>query len=97
MEKNDIFTFTAPNGAEVTAVVINKYDSAYFVQEESKWKASKMILAYAQNRLILLEDNRIWLNGKYFGNLVQARILVDYCVIPELDELLEKHEENKTL
>ena len=88
MKKNDIFTFTAPNGAEVTAVLINRYDSAYFVQEENKVKADKMILAYAQNRLILLEDNRVWLNGKYFGNLVQARILVDYCTIPEYDKML---------
>lgn len=89
MEKNDIFTFTAPNGVEVTAVMINRYDNAYYVQEENKVKADKIILAYAQNRLVLLKDDRVWLNGKYFGNLVQVRILVDYCIIPELDELLE--------
>ena len=97
MKKNEIFTFKAPNGVEVTAVVINLYDNAYYVQDENKVKADKMILAYAQNRLVLLKDDRVWLNGKYFGNLVQARILVEYCIIPELDELLKKHEENKTL
>ena len=95
MKKNEIFTFTAPNGVEVTGVVINWYDNAYYVQEENKVKADKMILAYAQNRLVLLKDDRVWLNGKYFGNLGQARILVEYCVIPELDELLKN--ENETL
>lgn len=91
MNKNDVFTFTTPNGVEVTGVVINLYDNAYYVQKESKVSADKMILAYAQNRLVLLKDDRLWLNGKYFGNLVQARILVDYCVIPELDEILENY------
>lgn len=92
MKKNDIFTFTAPNGAEVTGVVINLYDSAYYVQEENKMNADKMILAYAQNRLVLLKDNRVWLNGKYFGNLVQDRILVDYAILPDYDEMLEEYQ-----
>ena len=95
MKKNDIITFKAPNGVEVTAVIINRYDSAYYVQEENKVKADKMVLAYAQNRLVLLKDDRVWLNGKYFGNLVQARILVDYCIIPEYDKMLKN--ENETL
>ena len=72
MKKNDIFTFTAPNGVEVTAVVvsINRDD------RDDKW-----YLCYAQNRLF---DYRI-LSGTDHPLI---DILVDYAVIPEYDDLL---------
>ena len=82
MQKNEVFTFTAPNGVEVTGVVV----SVIRDDRDDKW-----YLCYAQNRLF---DYRI-IAG--FDHSI-TNIWVDYCVIPEYDALLEeaylnKHEE----
>ncbi len=50
MEKNDIFTFKAPNGIEVTAVVIDCLGTNFEETEDSKRWENKY-LCYAQNRL----------------------------------------------
>ena len=99
MKKNDVFTFTAPNGAKVTGVVVNLLSSSI---EEGKcdYFEYRTWLCYAQNRLFSYNEayGSKWPNEPEetlwarFGNT-----LVDYCIIPELDDLLEKHEENKTL
>jgi hypothetical protein len=92
MRKNDVFTFTAPNGAEVTAIVIDlisyestKYNSQVYVAT---------YLAYAQNRIFRCwtvnhfnEDNE----SSFVVYNPENYILVDYCVIPECDKLLEDH------
>ena len=72
MKKNDIFTFTAPNGVEVTAVVV----SILRDDRDDKW-----YLCYAQNRLF---DYRV-LSGIEHPLI---NTWVDYAVIPEYDELL---------
>jgi hypothetical protein len=82
MQKNEVFTFTAPNGAEVTCIVV----SVIRDDRDDKW-----YLCYAQNRLF---DYRI-IAG--FDHPI-INIWVDYCIIPEYDALLEeaylnKHEE----
>jgi hypothetical protein len=46
MKKNDVFTFTAPNGVEVTAVVINELSYRVIAGD-----ATTTWLCYAQNRL----------------------------------------------
>lgn len=51
MKKNDIFTFTAPNGVEVTAVVINRIGICDFEQTEDSQHWYDKYLCYAQNRL----------------------------------------------
>lgn len=68
MKKNDVFTFTAPNGVDVTAVVVHVVKSNY--------------LCYAQNRLF-----EMW-ESPEFG-LAYTRVIVDYCIIPECDSMLE--------
>jgi len=51
MKKNDIFTFTAPNGAKVTAVVIDCLGTYNFEQIEDSQHWDDKYLCYAQNRL----------------------------------------------
>jgi len=82
MKKNDVFTFTAPNGAEVQAVAIQKlhvlcdvYDGHLIVEY---W------LCYAQNRLF------IW-NERLDGDCCCAETLVDYAILPDYDALLEAY------
>lgn len=72
MKKNDIFTFTAPNGVEVTAVVV----SIIRDDRDDKW-----YLCYTQNRLF---DYRV-LSG-IDHPLID--VLVDYAILPSYDELL---------
>ena len=51
MKKNDVFTFTAPNGVEVQAVVIDCLGESGFeeVMDSKHWDTK--YLCYAQNRL----------------------------------------------
>ena len=63
MKKNDIFTFTAPNGVEVTAVVVHATRSTY--------------LCYAQNRLFEMWESQEF-GLAYNGVVVDYAILPDY-------------------
>ena len=83
MKKNDVFTFTAPNGADVQAVAIRKlhelcdvYNGHLIVEY---W------LCYAQNRLF------IW-NERTDGDSYCAEIVVDYAILPDYDNMLELHQ-----
>lgn len=51
MRKNDVFTFTAPNGVEVTAVVIDCLGTCGFEEVEDSKHWDEKYLCYAQNRL----------------------------------------------
>lgn len=84
MKKNDVFTFTAPNGVEVTGVVLDSLciegDCVY------TWATDKY-LCYAQNRLF-------WYYVKYKVSKkaeTEVKILIDYCILPEYDELLARY------
>ena len=50
MKKNDVFTFTAPNGVEVTAVVVHVVKSTYLCYAQNRlfemWKSPEFGLAY---------------------------------------------------
>ena len=81
MKKNDIFTFTAPNGVEVTAVVVDVvYNELNFLGHRSI-----ITLCYAQNRLFT------WREEFFCGECKASefgKVVIDYCSLPEYDELL---------
>ena len=77
MKKNEIFTFKAPNGAEVTAVVVHT-----IFQGSTK----QLDICYAQNRLFTLVE---WEIAKDKGFNYNGETIVDYCVLPEYDTMLE--------
>ena len=79
MKKNDIFTFTAPNGVEVTAVVVGTTG----IQDDYFGRQFLNHVCYAQNRLFTYYE---WIDKKMYGE-----ILVDYCIIPDYDNLLERY------
>lgn len=89
MKKNDIFTFKAPNGAEVAAVVIYKRklmkDFVNYVQYE--------YVAYAQNRLFTCTQMERVIDRENYNAcpIEYGHVLVDYCIIPKYDELLERY------
>lgn len=80
MEKNDIFEFTAPNGAEVTAVVVLECPS--YEDFEGRWN---QYIIYAQNRLVFYNYNEDTHERRIGG------ILVDYAILPDYDKLLERY------
>lgn len=81
MKKNDVFTFTAPNGVEVTAVVLAIISSS---------KYQTIALCYAQNRLFTFYEHIAYdiESGEAESDYSYGEILVDYVVIPYYDELL---------
>lgn len=108
MQKNEVFTFTAPNGVEVTGVVLCV--DSNFHQEGAYWVN---YLCYAQNRLFYMGQKAVGkpiiesacvvgYTPEFVGKLEMEEIVVDYAVLPEYDALLEeaqllnKHE-NETL
>ena len=120
MKKNEIFTFTAPNGAEVTAVVIDCLGTNFEEVVDSKHWDNKY-LCYAQNRLFyhtewtqidkVIDDDFVascdgttdWYYAvRYHSHDVKTtgskqEILVDYCILPDYDDMLENyyHQQDK--
>ena len=100
MTQNDVFTFTAPNGTEVTGVCIDIMNSNY---EHGTWYVR--YLCYAQNRLFTINETRctitVAVDTDEFGDDVvedqesvtqeYGSILIEYCVIPYYDGVLEAH------
>lgn len=74
MKKNEIFTFTAPNGVEVTGVVID-------IVPCTKGVNSCTYYCYAQNRIFTYIN--IGMMHKY------GEVIVDYAILPEYDKMLE--------
>ena len=85
MKKNDVFTFTAPNGVEVTAVVVHVYET------RNEWYSviQSDYLCYAQNRLFI--GNYYDENGTFCNKFTQHDIVVDYAILPDYDEMLERY------
>lgn len=84
MKKNDVFTFTAPNGVEVTGVVVD-------VLRDDKYQ--KWWLCYAQNRLFyywchLQEDYE---TSELDACYSYGGVAVDYAILPDYDRLLEDY------
>ena len=84
MKKNDIFTFTAPNGVEVTGIAL--YRNYY---SENNGFTVERWLCYAQNRLVICEHCTS--KSIEYDNISLDEVLVDYCVIPYYDGVLEAH------
>ena len=91
MKKNEIFTFTAPNGVEVTAVVI-----------ESIFQGScrNTLICYAQNRIFTCIEETYRKNeetGEWLKDYSYGKVIVDYAILPDYDAALEdfyQHEKN---
>ncbi len=88
MKKNDIFTFTAPNGAEVRAVVVSLMKKTIIKDGHG---FNRMFtydwLCYAQNRLFTYMEIRHTkgVNTRY------GEVLVDYAILPDYDAMLERY------
>lgn len=84
MKKNDVFTFTAPNGVEVTAIAL--YAVTLF--DGDKYIGNKWI-CYAQNKLFAMMDYKGGI--KNYEAPEYEGVIADYCIIPEYDELLARY------
>ena len=88
MKKNDVFTFTAPNGEEVTAICLDVTHS--YQCGEDAWYYE--YLCYAQNRLFIGASYTVY-EEDYYKELdfTQERVVVDYAILPDYDELLARY------
>lgn len=85
MKKNDVFTFTTPNGVEVTAVVL-----------ESIFQGSckSTLICYAQNRIFTyIEEECLKFEGtaEWKKEYSYGKVIVDYCILPDYDEMLARY------
>ena len=93
MERGSIFEFYV-NGATVRAVCIDIADRQDYYDDSGY----KSYLCYAQNRLFYyieyftVKYNEDSLEPECTSTWELGNILVDYCVIPEFDEILKSFE-----
>ena len=85
MKTNDIFTFIAPNGVEVTAIVLDKQ-----LIENSIFFTIYQYTCYAQNRLFYYTE-------RYFPDvdkteLKEGKVIADYAILPKYDTILENYQ-----
>lgn len=84
MKKNEIFTFKAPNGVEVTGVAlygVTLFDGNTFIG--NKW------ICYAQNRLFTMMDYKEGI--KNYEEPEYGEVIVDYAILPDYEELLARY------
>lgn len=88
MKTNDIFTFTTPNGVEVTAVCL---DVTHCHQcGEDTWYYE--YLCYAQNRLFIKATHKVYEDDEYREyDTGHERVVVDYAILPDYDNMLERY------
>ncbi len=84
MNKNDIFTFTAPNGAEMTGVCLYPI---------SKGVAVTIYLCYAQNRLFTMLEEETMTDKGIKKTMRYHEVVVEYCIIPGYDEVLKTEQQ----
>lgn len=94
MKKDDVFTFTAPNGVEVVGVVVATI---------SRTKCQNVLMCYAQNRLFVYYEHspKNWTiesiayskekDEEEPGRSYVGETLVDYAILPKYDEILKNH------
>ena len=116
MKPKEVFTFTAPNGVEVTAVVIDYLGTHNYEEVEDSKHWDEKYLCYAQNRLFyytkwtqidkVIDDDFVPSNDEendwYYAIMYHSHevkttgssqeILVDYCILPEYDSMLEDYQ-----
>ena len=88
MKKNDVFTFTAPNGVEVTAIVL-----------ESIFQGSckSTLICYAQNRIFTyIEEECLKFEGtaEWKKEYSYGYVIVDYAILPDYDAVLEAYSDH---
>ena len=84
MKKNDVFTFTAPNGVEVVGVVVDVLATWY----EHGGLKEIVYLCYAQNRLFTWKE-------EFFGSTrnksLYGRVAAENVTLPDYDRILEDY------
>lgn len=89
MTKNDVFTFTAPNGVEVTAIALDCISSSNTLGSTNTW------ICYAQNRIFTYIEEQHDFTGfskcDVTTNYKYGEILVDYAILPDYDALLDRY------
>ena len=83
MKKNDIFTFTAHNGVEVTAVIL---DATRYSQDLRNFK----LICYAQNRLFWCYES--YNHSKSCMEITESSTIADYAILPDYDRMLEDYQ-----
>ena len=86
MKKNDVFTFTAPNGVEVTAIVIETI---------FKGTVEQLDICYAKNKLFTWNETQCRTQNGWETHAEYGEVLVDYCTIPEYDAMLDANTNNQ--
>ena len=86
MKKNDIFTFTAPNGVEVTGVCLYPI---------FKGTAVTTYVCYAQNRLFTMLEESTMTDKGVEKNMKYHEVIVDYAILPDYDTLLDNYKSNE--
>ena len=84
MKKSDIFTFKAPNGVEVTAIVVDRIDLRVSPQH-----SHVIWLCYGQNRLFTYRE--------LYNNFLPTtssfdKVVCDYAILPDYDRMLEDYQ-----
>ena len=84
MKKNDVFTFTASNGVEGTAIVVAIISSS---------KYQTVALCYAQNRLFTFYEHIAYdiESGEAESDYSYGETLVEHAVLPDYDTMLERY------
>ena len=87
MKKNQIFTFTAPNGAEVTAVCLKNMGTIGNMTQ---------YLCYGQNRLFTMNEFcSEWIEetGEVCkdARIDYGEVIVEHVTIPDYDIVIEEH------
>ena len=99
MEKHDVFEFTAPNGVVITAVVLDK--TTHYAESTDNYSAT--YLCYTQNRIFTYIYTERTLpvcigQDEYGDDRFEyqdvkeyefGKIIVDYAILPDYDELLK--------
>ena len=79
MKKNDIFTFTAPNGVEVKGVCLYPVFQGAVITT---------YICYAQNRLFTMREEFTMTDHGTEITMKYRDTIAEYAVIPKYDKLL---------
>lgn len=82
MKKNEIFTFTAPNGVEVTGVCLYPI---------FKGTAVTTYVCYAQNRLFTMLEESTMTDKGVEKTMKYHEVIVDYAILPDYDAMLDRY------
>lgn len=102
LEKGSVLEISMPNGITVKAVVVKEKIDIF--SPECEFFSIFYHLCYSQNRLFLISEKYYpeeWMKDPETGDEVtfpsqseykMGEVLVDYCVIPEYDSMIDSLE-----